>query len=292
MAAIDKIYVKTYEEYIQFKEWCEKQPALKDKYGKEVKISAYLYTQWDKECWKEGDHPVVQAPYYVDAYIIRNCPLDFIQRELMINYGYKTQEDINKMYDFVINRSEEDQKLIDEANGKYPNKPISYWWLTLEDFKIVDGVITMPNRQKSAYEEILEGTLYNSPISNKYVRGKHFKMIKIPVPYGNRKCNYPIPVRNKKGIYVPYWEINIELPEYVEEYMWFSIDCRKPVKNAIGTWDFSSEFVYREWASSAAYCKSIDGLKRRLRKWNLPVGTIVKARGRYEDEEYQFIIKK
>ena len=38
MAAIDKIYVNSWDEYIQFKKWCEEQPPLLDKYGKKCKI--------------------------------------------------------------------------------------------------------------------------------------------------------------------------------------------------------------------------------------------------------------
>ena len=48
MAAIDKIYVNSWKEYLQFKEWCEQQPPLKDKYGKYIKLSTYLY-DYDEE---------------------------------------------------------------------------------------------------------------------------------------------------------------------------------------------------------------------------------------------------
>ena len=84
MAAIDKIYVKTYDEYLQFKNWCEIQSELEDKYGKKVKLTNYLRKDWkNKEDCGNITHPVMNNPYYVDAYIIRNCPLDFIQKELM-----------------------------------------------------------------------------------------------------------------------------------------------------------------------------------------------------------------
>ncbi len=76
MAAIDKIYVKTYDEYLQFKNWCEIQSELEDKYGKKVKLTNYLRKDWkNKEDWGNITHPVMNNPYYVDAYIIRNCPL-------------------------------------------------------------------------------------------------------------------------------------------------------------------------------------------------------------------------
>lgn len=113
MAAIDKIYVSSYEQYKEFEKWLLEQPKLKDKYGEEVSIYEYFFDWWDDPAfWTRNEHPIFMAPTYVDAYIIRNCPLDYIQRELMLMYGHKTQEDINEMYNTVINRSLEDQNLL------------------------------------------------------------------------------------------------------------------------------------------------------------------------------------
>ena len=36
MAAIDKIYVNSWDEHTQFEEWCRKQPPLTDKYGNDL----------------------------------------------------------------------------------------------------------------------------------------------------------------------------------------------------------------------------------------------------------------
>ena len=103
MAAIDKIYIDEFEDYLLFKEWCNKQPKIKDKYGSECSISDYLY-QYDS--FKEGgSYPIFNAPYYIDAYLIRNCPFEFIQDELKLNYGYRSQEWINDAYNTVMNRN-------------------------------------------------------------------------------------------------------------------------------------------------------------------------------------------
>ena len=276
MAAIDKIYVNSYQEFKKFEEWCLKQPKLKDKYGKEVSITSYLFYGWDNPKYWPGNHPIFSAPYYVDAYIIRNCPLDYIQKELMINYGHKTQEDINEMYQTVLNRTKEDQELID--NDNYPNKPISYWWLSLSDFSIVNGVVTMPHLEKSDYQKILDNELYNSPSTNKFTRGKHFKIIKLP--FYQFKCNYPIR-RNRRQ---PYWDIDLKLPN--GEFMWWSDN------GIIGTWDFPEEFVESKWSCSHTHCKSLKAIKRRIIKWKLPVGTIVRLSGRYVGETYEIIVKK
>ena len=42
MAAIDKIYVDSWEKYQEFKEWCEKQPLFTDKYGKQEPMTIYV----------------------------------------------------------------------------------------------------------------------------------------------------------------------------------------------------------------------------------------------------------
>ena len=48
MAAIDKIYVDSFEKYKLFKDWCLYQPKIKDKYGKETSLINYVfnYTEW------------------------------------------------------------------------------------------------------------------------------------------------------------------------------------------------------------------------------------------------------
>lgn len=283
MAAIDKIYVNSYEEYKEFEKWLLEQPKLRDKYGKEVSIYNYFFKSWDNpKYWAiKESHPIFSAPCYVDAYIIRNCPLNYIQKELMLRYGHKTQEDINEMYNTVINRTSEDQKLIDDAKGDYPNKPINYWWLNKNDFKIVDGKITMPNAEKSSYQEILDNEIYISPtIEGKYEIGKHFKIIK--KPFYQKKCNYPIPIINMYGVKrQPTWTVEVNHLD-----MWWS------PKNKIGTWDFMEEFVESEYSSSTTHCPSLKSIKRRILKWKLPVGTIVTLSGRYVGEEYEIIVKK
>ena len=289
MAAIDEIYLNSYKEYKEFQEWLLKQPKLKDKYGTEVSIYVY-FSDWldDPKDWENNNsHIVFFAPCYVDAYLIRNCPLEYVQKELMVNYGYKTQEDIDEMYNSVINRTPEDQKLIDDANGKYPSKPISWWWLSKDDFEVVDGVIKMPRMEKSPYERIKDGELFTSPTrEGTYEVGKHFKIIQKPYP---NKCNYPISYRSERDNVKrqPSWDVDIKLPDSFEEHIWWH-DSSK-----IGTWDFSSEFVETYgWTYSGSTCPSLKSLKRRILKWKLPVGTIVTLQGRYVGEDYKIVVKK
>ena len=255
MAAIDKIYVDSYDEYIMFRDWCNEQAPLTDKYGKTVRLSDYVY-KYNESFYKNGA-PVFMGPYYLDAYLIRNCPFDFIQRELMLNYGHWSQEKIDEAYEIVTNRTEENKEF--------------YTWLTEDDFKVVNGVITMPNLEKSAYEKIKDGELYTSP-KVEYKIGRHFKCIKKPVRYFNR------PLEQKR------WMVQIELPYEFSDYMWYNEDT--------DTWDLSAEFVKGSWKSNTAFSGTIKALGRKILKWNFPIGTKIKVTGRYVEDTYEFTVKK
>ena len=257
MAAIDKIYVNKFEHYLLFKKWCEKQPKLKDKYGTECSISDYLY-KW--ESFEDGEsYPILNAPYYIDAYLIRNCPFDFIQDELKLNYGYMTQEWINEAYNAVMNKNYENINF--------------YTLLTLGDFKIVDGVVTMPYEPISDYELIKEGKLYATPYTQKkYTVGNHIKCIKHPSIQYNRSfgCNF--------------WWVQVDPPKELG-YMWYHKDYN--------SWDFSEEFVISKSRSSVCFkYETIRAIKRAIRKWKLPIGTTIICTGRCSCATYVFQVTK
>lgn len=212
MAAIDKIYVKDIEQYDEFADWCRKQPPLADKYGVQESLTRYLYNRPTDESL--NDFPAFMAPYYVDAYVIRNCSLDYIQDELKLNYG-------------------------------------------------------------SSYQEIKDGKLYTSPITDtEYEAGNHYTCIAHPY-YGN--INKPA-----KG----KWFVDVVLPKDFPHFIWHHDT------GGIGTWDFSDEFVVCEWASSGTTCPTVKSITRRIQKWKLPVGSKVILSGRYVGEEYVFLIRK
>lgn len=295
MAAIDKIYIG-WKDYVALKTWCDEQPSIVDKYGKKTYLRDWLWQLDEKSFMNENGtyyvRPVMNNPYYIDAYIIRNCPIDAVQRELMTNYGHKTQDDLREMYNVVKNRKPEIQKLIDDANGDYPDFPkdfkiddTAYWWLNVDDFIIDENNnITIKDAGESDYELIKKNMLFATPDTDKYERGKHFKMIKMPDCYKGNVCQRPM---------CGTWMIDVKLPEYVDE-LFMSWHAHSDAKFSVGTWDFASEFVISHdgWSSSATNCKTIHALKRRITKWNLPIGTIVRAIGRYVGEEYEFIVTK
>ncbi len=257
MAAIDKIYVDSFEKYKLFKDWCKTQPKIKDKYSKEISLINYIFNYTE---WEDGAVlPVCNNPYYIDAYLIRNCPFDFIQEELMLSYGKWTQDEIEKAYDVVMKRS-----------GEKSESGI-FHWLSKEDFSIVDGKISLKRNQDSDYDLIKRGKLYATPCTNKkYKVGKSFKIVQCPQQYYNR------PFKGKR------WFIHIDIPEELG-YIWYHSNTN--------TWDFSEEFVISNGISNCCTkYKTIKAIKRAIRKWKLPVGTIVTCTGRYVEDTYEFKI--
>lgn len=215
MAAIDKIYVTSLKQYDEFAEWCRQQPMLTDKYGYQESITKYLRDR------PKGDYeyPAFRAPYFVDAYVIRNCPLDYIQKELKVNYG-------------------------------------------------------------SSYDVIKRGELYTKPTTDyEYVAGKHCTIIKIPDMGG--KCNRPYKSNS--------WWVDLVLPDDAPYMIYHADGKKKP-----DTWDFTDEFVADwKWGSSTAHVKTIKALVRLIcTKWKLPVGTIVRATGRYIGDDYKILVTK
>ena len=253
MAAIDKIYIDSFEKYKLFKNWCKTQPKIKDKYGKETSLIDYVFKRTE---WSNGTViPVCNNPYYIDAYIIRNCPFDFIQKELMLLYGKWTQNDIDEAYDIVMKRE----------GGKCESG--AYHWLSKEYFSIIDGKISL--NKESDYDLIKAGKLYTTPYTNKkYKVGKSFKIIKCPQHKYNR------PYKCKR------WFVDVDAPEELG-FLWYH--------SSTNTWDFTEEFVIDKWNSSMRIkFKTIKAIKRAILKWKLPVGTLVTCTSRYDSNTYIF----
>lgn len=135
------MYLRKWEDYVEFKKWCEAQPPLVDKYGKKERITEYLY-EYDEPFTREM--PVFKAPCYVDAYVIKNCPLEEMQKELRLHYS-SAYDDIKagKMYasprtdiNYVPGRH---VKMLYWPGKKY-NRPVrSRLWVSIELPEYVDN---------------------------------------------------------------------------------------------------------------------------------------------------------
>ena len=136
MAAIEKLYLNTYEDYLLLKDWC-KDKVLVDKYYREVPIKNYLFNK-RKEDFEKGSSSVLCAPYYVDAFLIRNCPFPFIREGFKINYGEDALDKIKqgKLYAHVIGKKFEPGKHFKciKHPGRKFNSPygVKDWFIDIE----------------------------------------------------------------------------------------------------------------------------------------------------------------
>ena len=86
MAAIDKTYTSSWKDYMSLVEWCkDKSFVLKN--GDVIRPSNYIYKWQEEEFDGEHERPVWNTPVYLDIWLIRNCPIEFIQERLKEQYG-------------------------------------------------------------------------------------------------------------------------------------------------------------------------------------------------------------
>ena len=100
MAAIDKTYISDWETFDEIRNWALKQRVpLKD--GSSVPLRAYMYCpdltkeEWDRNKEQYNlDYPDCEyeavlwnTPTYVDVWLIKNCPFEYIQDTLKYQYS-------------------------------------------------------------------------------------------------------------------------------------------------------------------------------------------------------------
>ncbi len=89
MAAIDKTYIKTYNQYKEVYDWCKDiVVTFNSKISFKPSDFIWEYTEDDfNQLPENGELVLWNTPYYMDRWLIRNCPIDFIQKRLKEQYG-------------------------------------------------------------------------------------------------------------------------------------------------------------------------------------------------------------
>lgn len=92
MAAIDKTYIKTYNQYKEVYDWCKDIVVTLNFNKKNIsfKPSEFLneLKEDDFNNLSENRELVLwNTPWYMDKWLIRNCPIEFIQKRLKEQYG-------------------------------------------------------------------------------------------------------------------------------------------------------------------------------------------------------------
>ena len=123
MAAVDKIYVDNYNDYILFINYCKTiQEDIQKLFN--VNIFDYFYfTYLTEESFKikDNDYPLTNFPHKIDYYLIKNCNIPFIVERLKEQYGDSYNEiknDDEILNDYTFEKFKK-FKIIHEKS-KYP----------------------------------------------------------------------------------------------------------------------------------------------------------------------------
>lgn len=122
MAAIDKTYTNNWDDYQSLIEWCKGKSFVLQN-GDVIYPSRYIY-DWEKEDFDgKKEFPVWNTPIYLDIWLIRNCPLKFIQDRLKEQYGggwsktaFKDHNDADMYYQILSYNSPYD---VVRSNGSH-----------------------------------------------------------------------------------------------------------------------------------------------------------------------------
>ena len=147
MAAIDKTYIKTFEDYKSVIEWCKQIGEVTDDYGNVFSPYEYIYGPevtkelWNKEVeqaltYKEAYEAILwNTPVFMDVWLIRYCPLDIIQNRLKEQYGdsYEVIKNRVSEYDTIDTSQSTKVKLISKK-GKLERNKYHCYYVSIKNF--------------------------------------------------------------------------------------------------------------------------------------------------------------
>lgn len=147
MAAIDKCYVDNYQDYLDFKNWCENKSFVTPR-GNKINLKN-IYFEYKKEDFENGEErPIFNTPTYIDNYLYHNCPLKFIQDWIQDRYfikGYRKgdPEDVQKELKLPEYKPCKRVKVLKRGLGNLPwkqrssytNKKFGIWWIDVKPEK-------------------------------------------------------------------------------------------------------------------------------------------------------------
>lgn len=221
MAAIDKTYVSSFEEWKEVMDWA-RTAKFTCPNGMVLNVIDYCYnsdyTEEEIKEWlsEQGEIPVMNTSNELDYFLIKYCPIQLVQDRMRCVYS----------------------------------------------------------------ENYIESVLNGTSKYDKFVKpevGKHFKCIKKPL------WNYTLKWFNQyyNKYFKGFYDVDVM---YKGNYLWYNEIC--------DCWKLDDELGYSTISGATVRCHSIKALVRKLKKWNLPVGAIVKVTGKYVGEECEFLVKK
>ena len=129
-------------------------------------------------------------------------------------------------------------------------------------------------------EEYIQSVLNGTSDYDRFVPPE--KGSKVKLIYRGQKSNRLSKFRHHKQKFIIDIAYKSNSLWYNRDYdKWFIFYDRETDTSELGIWT----------SSSAVCCHSIKALIRKIRKWNLPKGSIIEASGRWDCETYKFVVK-
>lgn len=169
MAGIDKTYLNTYNQYLEILDWCNKTSIVTDKYGNTFNPKNYMYCPNLEEKDFNAGMVLWNTPVFFDMYLIRYCPVTFIQERLKEQYSedfIKKTLKFQTEYDtFKRNGLGKNTKATILKRPQFRGHYDTVWWISVEN----------PDWSYNTYEDTwvnkYECKEHNTNICSKY-RGK------------------------------------------------------------------------------------------------------------------------
>lgn len=206
MSYIDKTYITTYKQFKEVRDWCKGKIVETDnglKYHAEdfliyKNMTEEYFNNWKKEiienrmrnygetyekAYKNAEIPLWNTPFYFDRWLIKNCPIQFIQDRLKYQYddeyeqikngtsSYDTykRNGLGKNFHYKVIRKPNwkpryNFPYIDHFNNdKYYKENKKPWWhITIKDTKTDHPISWLANTYYNYWTNLEEGLPFNS----------------------------------------------------------------------------------------------------------------------------------
>jgi len=170
MAGIDKTYLDSYDEYTEIIDWCNSIGTVTDKYGNTFNPLDFVY---ERNLTKDEFEPGMilwNTPTYFDLFLIRSCPIKFIQERLEEQYNKDFIQSVienRSPYDtFKRNGLGKNLKITVLRKPDYKgNYKKTWWWISIGNSD------WWYNEYNNEWVHYLEGKEHNTNVCSRY-RGK------------------------------------------------------------------------------------------------------------------------
>ena len=193
MAGIDKTYTDSWSEYCQLKDWANKNRFTCPD-GTKVDINNYIYN-WDESHFRDGNPlPVMNTSQVADYFLIKNCPLEFVQKRMEDVYGTEYFESVKKgtsVYDKFSKEGKYGKHIrLIRRPSRMINKPHvrksarrrwNYWYVQLDNFMWYSE-----ERNKWVWENELSCTDWTNTARVHTIKALKRMLIKWKLPIGTK----------------------------------------------------------------------------------------------------------